>query len=218
MGMSQHAACEDVNIHHTMYGVWAKKTQEMQHARNNKARSLCPGPPSVVLQPMQDELLRFIFELREQGMPVSISMVASRASQLSPAFSQKSRTAKSSAARRFVRSHSLVHRLGTHESQRSPAETAADAMDFMTTVARPKVLDQAGVNKPFKDRIRRQWEEWMINEGILTGTTTPPTRGHIVQWTLNAMNGMSHDIVFNAWRHGRYTWFPTTAPPAIENN
>lgn len=380
MGMSQRAACEDVNIHHTMYGVWAKKTQEMQHARNNKARSLCPGPPSVVLQPMQDELLRFIFELREQGMPVSISMVASRASQLSPAFSQKSRTAKSSAARRFVRSHSLVHRLGTHESQRSPAETAADAMDFMTTVARPKVLDQAtrhpdyilnmdqtpipftynakktlevvgrrtvhvrkstndtkratfamtvtasgkvlkpllvfkgapngrivknefpgytrdviyacqdnawmdervmlmwiskvlepyiamapegivpilfldsyrchmmasvittiqdlgvevehipggctplcqpvdiGVNKPFKDRIRRQWEEWMINEGILTGTTTPPTRGHIVQWTLNAMNGMSHDIVFNAWRHGRYTWFPTTAPPAIENN
>ena len=73
-------------------------------------------------------------------------------------------------------------------------------------------------NKPFKDRIWRQWEEWMINEGILTGTTTPPTRGHIVQWTLNAMNGMSHDIVFNAWRHGRYTWFPTTAPPAIENN
>ena len=143
MGMSQRAACEDVNIHHTMYGVWAKKTQEMQHARNNKARSLCPGPPSVVLQPMQDELLRFIFELREQGIPVSISMVASRASQLSPAFSQKSRTAKSSAARRFVRSHSLVHRLGTHESQRSPAETAADAMDFMTTVARPKVLDQA---------------------------------------------------------------------------
>ena len=39
-----------------------------------------------------------------------------------------------------------------------------------------------------------------------------------VQWTLNAMNGMSHDIVFNAWRHGRYTWFSTTAPPAIENN
>ena len=37
-------------------------------------------------------------------------------------------------------------------------------------------------------------------------------------WTLNAMNGMSHDIVFNEWRHGRYTWFPATAPPAIENN
>ena len=380
MGMSQRAACEDVNIHHTMYGVWARKAQEMQHARNNKARSLCPGPRSAVLQPMQDELLRFIFELREQGMPVSISMVASKAAQLSPTFSRKSRTAKSSAARRFVRSHRLVHRLGTHESQRSPAETAADAIDFMTSVARPKVLDQAsrhpdyilnmdqtpipftynakktlevvgrrtvhvrkstndtkratfamtvtasgkvlkpllvfkgapngrivknefpgytrdviyacqdnawmdervmlmwiskvlepyiamapegivpilfldsyrchmmasvvtiiqdlgvevehipggctplcqpvdiGVNKPFKDRIRRQWEEWMINEGLLTGTTTPPTRGHIVHWTLNAMNGMSHDIVYNAWRHGQYTWFPTTAPAAIANN
>jgi hypothetical protein len=58
----------------------------------------------------------------------------------------------------------------------------------------------------------------MINEGILTGTTSPPTRGGIVQWTLNAMNDMSHNIVFNAWRHGQYTWFPTTALDAIANN
>ena len=135
LGMSQRAACEAVNIHHTMYGVWARKTQEMKHARNNRARSLCAGPPSPILQPIQDELLRFIFELREQGMSVSIKTVALKASQLSTAFSQKSRIAKSSAARRFVRAHGLVHRLGTHESQRSPAGTAADAMDFMTTVA-----------------------------------------------------------------------------------
>ena len=64
----------------------------------------------------------------------------------------------------------------------------------------------------------KPWEEWMINEGMLTGTTSPPTRGDIVQWTLNAMNGMSHNIVFNAWRHGQYTWFPTAAPAAIANN
>jgi hypothetical protein len=124
MGMSQHAACEDyVFRHHTMYGVWARKIQQMQHARNNKARSLCPSPPEAVLQPMQDELLRFIFELHEQGMPVSISiMVALKASQISPVFSQKSRIVKFSAvaSRRFVRVHGLVHRLGADKSQRSP--------------------------------------------------------------------------------------------------
>ena len=102
MGMSQRAACEDMNIHHTMYGVWARKLQETQQAGNNKARSLWPGPPSAVLQPMQDELLRFIFKLREQGMPISTSIVALKASQLSPVFSQKSRIAQFSAARRFV--------------------------------------------------------------------------------------------------------------------
>jgi hypothetical protein len=28
-----------------------------------------------------------------------------------------------------------------------------------------------GVNKPFKNRIRNQWEEWMIAEGLANGTT-----------------------------------------------
>jgi hypothetical protein len=126
-----------------MYGVWARKAPEMRQAKNNKARSLCAGPSSTVLGPMQDELLRYIFELREQGMPVSIAIVALKAAQLSPAFNQKSRTAQKSAAGRFVRTHGLVHRLGTHESQRSPTETATDALDFMITLARPKVTDQA---------------------------------------------------------------------------
>ncbi|KAI2509922.1 Pogo transposable element with KRAB domain [Fragilaria crotonensis] len=359
-----------------MYGVWAKQADAMQQAKNSKARSLCPGPCSTVLGPIQDELLRYIFELREQGMPVSISIVMMKAAQLSPAFSQKSRTAQYSAARRFVRTHGLVFRLGTRESQRSPTETAAEALDYMISVARPKVADQPsrhqdyilnmdqtpipftynnnktlevvgrrtvhirkstndtkratfamtvtasgkilkpllvfkgtpngrivrnefpgytsdmvyacqgnawmdeevmmmwvskvlqpyiatapegivpilfldsyrchmmasvvariqdlgvevehipggctplcqpvdiGVNKPFKDRIRRQWEAWMINEGTLSGTTSPPSRADIVQWTLNAANDLTQNIVFNSWRHGNYTWFRETAPPA----
>ncbi len=68
------------------------------------------------------------------------------------------------------------------------------------------------VNKPFKDRIRRQWELWRIDEGVLTGTTSSPSRADIVQWTLNAANNLPQNIVFNAWRHGDYTWFPITPP------
>jgi hypothetical protein len=33
-----------------------------------------------------------------------------------------------------------------------------------------------GFNKPFKDQIQRQWFNWMIAEGIVHGTTSPPTR------------------------------------------
>ena len=76
MGMSQLASCEDPNIHHTMYNVWAIQVHDdMQQANNSKARRPCPGPCLTVLGPMQDKLHRYIFELREQGMPVSISIV-----------------------------------------------------------------------------------------------------------------------------------------------
>lgn len=73
-----------------------------------------------------------------------------------------------------------------------------------------------GVNKPFKDHVRRQWEAWMIDEGTLAGTTSPPSRRDIVQWTLNAANDLRQITAFNSWRHQDYTWFPETAqqPPA----
>jgi hypothetical protein len=317
----------------------------------------------------QEELLRFIFELREQGMAVSVSMVMIKAAQLSPEFASKSKFARYCSARRFVRSQGLVFRLGTNESQRSPTETAADALDFMINVARPKVMAQpgrhqdfiinmdqtpipftynsrktleivgrrtvhvrkstndtkratfamtvtasgkllkpllvfkgarngrivqrefptfpndmlyscqpnawmdeevmllwveqvlgpyvatapdgvvpilfldsyrchmmasvvtkiqdlgvevenipggctglcqpvdVGVNKPFKNRIREQWETWMIEEGLASGTTSPPSREDIVRWTRVASDTLPPAMIRNAWRHGDYTWF-----------
>jgi hypothetical protein len=65
-----------------------------------------------------------------------------------------------------------------------------------------------GVNKPFKNRIRDQWEDWMIDEGLVNGTTSPPTREDIVRWTRNAHANLPSQMVKNAWRHGDYSWFP----------
>ena len=48
----------------------------------------------------------------------------------------------------------------------------------------------------------------MIKEGLTNGTTLPPTREHIVQWTLHASNTRPAGMIRNAWRHGDYTWFP----------
>ena len=375
-GLSQRAACEELNIHHTLYGLWIKQMEDMRQSRNSKARSLCQGRQSS-LAPIQEVLLRFIFELREQGMGVSITMVMLKAAHLSREFREKSRIAQYNSARRFVRHHGMVHRMGTNESQRSPNETAAEALDFMATTARRKVsepcrhqafiinMDQTpipftynskktleligrrtvhvrkstndtkratfamtvtasghvltplivfkgkpdgriarrefptypaemlyacqenawmdekvmlmwvdrilqpyimtapddvvpilfldsyrchmmasvvaaiedlgvevehipggctglcqpvdiGVNKPFKDRIRHQWEMWMIAEGLIHGSTSPPSREDICRWTLEAYQSLPEQMILNSWLHGEYRWFPPVDAHAHE--
>jgi hypothetical protein len=72
-------------------------------------------------------------------------MVVVKAAQIAPELLLKSGMAQyHSALRRFVRTHGHVFCLGNNESQRSPAETAAEALDYITNVARPKVADQPG--------------------------------------------------------------------------
>ena len=52
-----------------------------------------------------------------------------------------------------------------------------------------------GINKPFKNRLRNQWEGWMIKEGLANGTASPPTREDIVRWTPYAVANLSSQIV-----------------------
>jgi hypothetical protein len=67
-----------------------------------------------------------------------------------------------------------------------------------------------GFNKPFKDRVRKQWLSWMIAEGIVHGTTTPPSRRDVAGWVDRAMAEMKREerIIQNAWRKTGYEWFP----------
>ena len=63
-----------------------------------------------------------------------------------------------------------------------------------------------GFHKPFKNRIRRLWTEWMISEGIANGTTSTPTRLNVATWVDEAMADMSamRGIVRNAWLKSGY--------------
>jgi hypothetical protein len=45
-----------------------------------------------------------------------------------------------------------------------------------TFLCQPVDID---VNKPFKNRIRRLWEEWMVAQGLNNNRTSPPTRENI---------------------------------------
>jgi hypothetical protein len=66
-----------------------------------------------------------------------------------------------------------------------------------------------GFNKPFKDRMRRQWINWMTNEGVVHGTTSPPARLDVAKWVHAAMLEMKGrgDIIQNAWKRHDYEWF-----------
>jgi hypothetical protein len=61
-------AWSDVNISHKMYLDWMKQFLASKAAknRNSKAERLCTGYASI-LKPVEAELTRFIFELREHG-------------------------------------------------------------------------------------------------------------------------------------------------------
>ena len=372
-GLTLRRAAERLQVCHSLFVRW----QQQRAADNDpilvmlksKRKANHPGPIGQ-LKHLEDALLRFIFEQREQGITVSILGIVVKASSLSPEFNEKHFIARTSAVKRFIHAHSLVYRMGTHESQRKPDEVAAEASDYMgvmrqicegphrdwrfiinmdqtpvyftmnakrtletigvktvhvrtstndtkrATVAvtitgsgavlpsmvifkgtpngriakkefsdyptthhwkcqgnawmdegvmiawvdevlKPYVatapehiiplliLDSyrchmmgsvvqkiqelgvevrhipggctslcqpvdVGFNKPFKDRMRKQWLSWMISEGIIHGTTMPPSRRDVAGWVVRAMEEMKREeqIIKNAWRKTGYEWFP----------
>ncbi len=66
-----------------------------------------------------------------------------------------------------------------------------------------------GFNKPFKNRMRRQWMSWMIAEGVIHGTTSLPTRCDVAGLVDRAMTEMKEEvgIVRNLWSKTGYEWF-----------
>ena len=77
-----------------------------------------------------------------------------------------------------------------------------------------------GINKPFKTRIKNQWESWMMEPGRSSQSKiSPPTRKDISLWIKEAIKDISEQIVINSWRHDAFTWFPPTAelpPPTFQ--
>jgi hypothetical protein len=163
--LSIRAACQQMKIAPKQYqNTWSKNQGQLNAWKNSKAKS-CDTGPNLSLQDIEKELLNFIFELREQGIPVQISAVVVKASALmQPSWSQsRTRLAKYQVVARWIKWHSLVHRMGTHESQRAPSETAALALDYMKSI-RPETdpkefilnMDQTPV--PFSFQSKRTLE------------------------------------------------------------
>ena len=100
---------------------------------------MCKGRSSILF-PLTDPLLSFIFELRQTGMEVSITMIVLKAAQLSQPFHEKSSQAQYHIVNRFVKSHGMVHRMGTHVAQKAPSKSMGDALDYMEVTC-PKMSE-----------------------------------------------------------------------------
>lgn len=100
---------------------------------NKRAVSIHRGRQSC-LHPIEEDLLEYIFSLRDQGLAVSVRMVLIKASQVCAEFRRKNERAKDQAVRRFVASHGLVHRVHTHQSQEDIAAVYQKATDWMKNI------------------------------------------------------------------------------------
>lgn len=113
---------------------WIKDYKNMIAFENQRAVRMRTTFAKSQLVVIQEELLQFIFERREQGYAVIPRTLILKASTLLPEFSIKTLDAQKSALRRFLMKANLVYRIGTHVSQKSPLETVSDALDFVEIV------------------------------------------------------------------------------------
>ena len=97
-----------------------------------------PGPEGF-LEDIKEELVTFITEWRDRGLPVSRFAVLQKATQHKPALADKSLPARYMIVSRFLHQNNLVHRLATHTSQKPPEAACEDARSYLKLV-RPMLL------------------------------------------------------------------------------
>ena len=129
-GLSLWEASKSINISHKQILDWKKQAGKMKNKNNQHAKSLGDGVTSFLCL-YTDNLLSFIFEMRETGMAVSVNSIVLKALQLSREFREKTYTARHSAMCRFINVHGFVHWMATHLSQCQPSEMEEITADFV---------------------------------------------------------------------------------------
>ncbi len=71
-----------------------------------------PGPPSI-LKANQDELLKFVVEMRDTGMPIKAKIVQLEAAMINCSFCNKSNHVKKSIVESFLKSNAITYCKGT---------------------------------------------------------------------------------------------------------
>ncbi len=87
--------------------------------------------PLSQLEVIEEPLLRYAFELREQRIVINTFTFALRVSYLLPEIREKLFTAGCSAVKCWLVAHSMRYQMGTHTVQRTPAEVKSKALDQM---------------------------------------------------------------------------------------
>ena len=82
---SIRTACDKIGICHSLFLRWQKPLPTACQVINKRKKKIHPGRSSI-LKEIQDNLLKFVSELRDTGMPVNSKMVQLEASRLSHEF------------------------------------------------------------------------------------------------------------------------------------
>jgi hypothetical protein len=138
-GMSLNRAASEFHVSAANLSKWEKVGVGSMDPKDklfkSKKKSNLPGPPSQLVV-IDEALLHYIFEQREQGFVVDTLKIVLRASFLFPGFREKSFTARCSAVKRWLMAHLMRYRMGTHTSQRPPAKVASEALDYIVYMRR----------------------------------------------------------------------------------
>lgn len=122
--------CRNNNIQRSQLHRWERNYQKIAGCRSTALSS--HSGPSSCLANVEEDLLDFICKQRQAGLGVSVRMVLHKAELLSPlVFNVKSKQAKDSTIRRFLKAHRYVFRIGTRTSQRHPDQVTDEALDFI---------------------------------------------------------------------------------------
>ena len=65
-----------------------------------------------------------------------------------------------------------------------------------------------GIGKPFKDKCKEYWWEWMIESADLEVGIEKATRLQQSNWVKKAWDDLSPNVVYNSWRKQGFSYFP----------
>ena len=138
-GESLSTCCCDLQLQATQIRRWQNMRDKLAIPDASHRHSQHEGRSSM-LDPLGEVLMRWFFELREQGFIVSVPLMTLKACELSVAFHTKGARAKDMIVRRFLARNKIVLRTITHECQRPPEAVREEALYFVR-FALSKVID-----------------------------------------------------------------------------
>ena len=65
-----------------------------------------------------------------------------------------------------------------------------------------------GIGKPWKNRVRYRFEDWMMDRPSWDRVKPKVLRPLLAKFVVESWNRVSEDVVYNAWRHHPYSYYP----------
>ena len=170
------------------------------------------------LYDIENEVVTWIMELRNEGMPVSTNLVVMKARSLMPnEFNNKNEMTQYQAVSRMLKRHNIVIRSKTNEAQRAPAEVRAEGDAYVKGLVnrlqgphRDKRwianMDQTPLF--FSMTPKRTLDKRGLRTVNVRKSSSSTMRVTMVEWAVSSLNSISEQIIKNAWRLSNYDYFP----------